>query len=51
MKEMPKDSKVKMNLENVEVFGNLAEGMICCVCEPSPILISLKKERKDFSYK
>ena len=49
--EMPKDSKVKIKSENVEVFGNLAQGGICYVCEPSPTSMSLKKEGKDFPYK
>ena len=31
MWEMPKDSKVKMESENIEVFGNLAQGRICCL--------------------
>ena len=51
MREMPKDSKVKMKSENVEVFGNLAQGRICCVCEPCPTSISLKKEGQEFPYK
>ena len=32
MREMPEDSKVKMKSENVEVFGNLAQGVGFVVC-------------------
>ena len=51
MREIPEDSKVKINSENIEVCGNLAQGRIYCVSEPSPTSMSLKKEGKNFLYK
>ena len=48
---MPKDSKVKMMSEKVEVFGNLAQERIYCVYEPSPTLMGLMEEENDFPYK
>ena len=43
MRELP-NSKIKMKIEHVKFFGNLAQGRICYVCEPSPTSMSLKKE-------
>ena len=48
--KMKTDKRVQFS-EKVEVFGNLSQERISCVCEPCPTLVGLVKEGRDFPYK